>query len=78
MKECLLSVSRFVSVLDLRSQTVIEMLSSEWKDYEDATQYKTAILAEADCIITRNKKDFSKSSLPIYTVSEFLEILNWS
>lgn len=38
VKESLLSVSEFVKVLDLESQTVIDMLSSEWKDYEDATQ----------------------------------------
>lgn len=26
-----------------------------------------------DCIVTRNKKDFSESSLPVLTVSEFLK-----
>lgn len=73
VKESLLSVSEFVTVLDLESQTVIDMLSSEWKDYEDATQNHTALLADADCIVTRNKKDFLESTLPVYTVSEFLE-----
>lgn len=72
VKESLLAVSQFVVILDLQSQTVIEMLSSGWKDYEDATQNQTALLAEADCIVTRNKKDFLESTLPIYTVSEFL------
>ena len=53
-----------------------EMLSSDWKDYEDATQYATALKIEADCIVTRNKKDFSKSSLPVYTPGELFDILN--
>ena len=73
--ETLLAVSEFIEVIDLKGRTVVEMLSSDWKDYEDATQNKTAIIANADCIVTRNKKDFSNSSLPIYTVSELFETL---
>lgn len=76
VKDALLAVSQFVEVLDLQASTVVEMLSSGWKDYEDATQFATAMKAEADCIVTRNKKDFSKSSLPVYAPSELFELLN--
>ena len=76
VKETLLAVSNFVDVLDLQGNTVIEMLSSDWKDYEDATQNATALRAEGDCIVTRNKKDFTNSSLPVYTPAELLNILN--
>ena len=62
-------------ILDLQATTVVETLSSDWKDYEDATQNATALKAEADCIVTRNKKDFSESSLPVYTPAELLELL---
>ena len=75
VKEALLALSNFVDVLDLQGNTVIEMLSSDWKDYEDATQNATALRA-GDCIVTRNKKDFSNSSLPVYTPAELLDILN--
>lgn len=75
VKESLMAVSSFVEVQDLKSNTVIEMLSSEWKDYEDATQNQTAISADADCIVTRNIKDFVDSSLPVYTVEEILKML---
>ena len=54
----------------------METLSSDWKDYEDATQNATALKAEADCIVTRNKKDFSESFLPVYTPAELLELLS--
>lgn len=70
----LLQVSTFVKILDLQGSTVVEMLSSDWKDYEDATQNHTAISANADCIVTRNIKDFRESSLPVYTVEEFLKL----
>ena len=73
--ESLLFVSEFVEILDLRAKTVVEMLSSGWKDYEDATQHATAIIANADCIITRNPKDFTDSSLPVYSVGGLLGIL---
>lgn len=74
VKESLLAISGFVEVLDLQSTTVIETLSSDWKDYEDSVQNHTAICANSDCIITRNVKDFKESSLPIYTVEEFLKL----
>ncbi len=71
----LLAVSNFIEVLDLKASTVVEMLSSGWKDYEDATQNNSAILAGADCIVTRNKKDFADSTLEIYTPKELVKIL---
>lgn len=45
------------------------------KDLEDAIQYETAIDGECDCIITRNKKDFDFSQIPVYTPEEFLKKL---
>ena len=68
------AISQFIDVLDLKSSTVVEMLSSEWKDYEDATQNATAMKAQADCIVTRNKKDFAQSSLPVLTSEELLKL----
>ena len=68
------SLSHFVEIADLTSDTVVSELTSGWKDYEDAVQNKSAIKSNADCIVTRNKSDFSLSSLPVYTVEEMLEI----
>lgn len=45
---------------------------SELRDFEDAVQYYSAVLAKADCIITRNKRDFRKSSIPVLLPEEFL------
>lgn len=73
VKESLLAVSKFVDILDLKASVVVDMLSSAWKDYEDATQNQTALIGMADCIVTRNKKDFKDSSLPVYTISELFE-----
>ncbi|MBD9018318.1 MAG: twitching motility protein PilT [Coprococcus comes] len=60
----------------MKGRTVIEMLSSDWKDYEDATQNQTAIIANAECIVTRNKKDFTASTLPVYTIKELFDTIS--
>ena len=42
------------------------------KDFEDAVQIQTAKRVGADFIITRNVKDFMKSSIPAYNPEELL------
>lgn len=49
-------------------------LEEEFKDFEDGVQYYTAIENNCQAIITRNKKDFKKSAIPVLNASEFLEI----
>ena len=43
------------------------------KDFEDALQYSSARQAAADYIITRNKKDFRFSDIPVLEPTEFIE-----
>ena len=76
VKEALFFIAGFVEILDLCGTTVVDMLSTGWKDYEDATQHATAQRGGADCIITRNLKDFKRSTLPVYTVDQLFEILD--
>ena len=64
-------VADFVDVVDLRGQNVIDMLDSGWKDYEDATQHRSAVEEQADCIVTRNKKDYKDSTIEVLTPAEF-------
>ena len=66
-------IADFVDVADLRGENVIDMLSSGWKDYEDATQHRSAIDEQADCIVTRNKKDFKASTIEVLTPVEFFD-----
>ena len=64
-------IADFVDVADLSGQNVIDMLNSGWKDYEDATQHRSAVDEQADCIVTRNKKDYKASTIEVLTPSEF-------
>ena len=42
---------------------------------EDAVMTETAIRSKMDCIITRNKKDYTKAEIPIYDPIEFWNLL---
>ena len=75
VKRSLLNIASFTEITGLTGDVVTWALSCEWNDYEDATQYKSAVSVEADCIVTRNKKDYQLSNIPVYTPQEFLAII---
>ena len=64
-------IAGFVEVVDLRGQNVVDMLDSGWKDYEDATQHRSAIDEQAECIVTRNTKDYKDSIIEVLSPNEF-------
>lgn len=47
-------------------------LISSFNDFEDAVQYFSALHHKSEIIITRNKKDFKNSEIPVMTPTEFL------
>ncbi len=59
-------------IADANQETIDKSLFSEFRDFEDAVQYFCALQANSDFFLTRNKKDFKQSSLPILTPDEFL------
>ena len=59
-------------VATANERTVDDSLASQFKDFEDAMQYYTAVRAKADIIITRNGKDFANSKIPVMTAGEYL------
>lgn len=50
-------------------------ISSPLSDYEDAIMAESAARAEMDCIVTRNERDYKASPVPVYTPSQFLDLL---
>ena len=48
---------------------------SEISDYEDAVMVESARRSEADCIVTRNERDFKRSSVKVYSPAEFIKEL---
>ena len=50
--------------------------NTAFADFEDSMQNESALFAEVDYIITRNKKDFEKAAIPVVTTEEFLILAN--
>ncbi|GAB6887037.1 PIN domain-containing protein [Desulfothermus okinawensis JCM 13304] len=51
-----------------------DALNSEFADYEDGVVYQSAIHSGVEFIITRNVKDYKKSSIPVCEPLEFIEL----
>lgn len=72
-RKTLIKFKVLVTVAALDDKIVELALVSDFKDFEDAIQYHTALENEVDIIITRNKKDFKNSKLPVMTAKEYLK-----
>ena len=67
-------LSELVVILKVDDSIVKAALASDFKDFEDAIQYYTALENKRiNVIITRNVKDYKKSSLPVMTPGTFLK-----
>jgi predicted nucleic acid-binding protein len=72
-RKILIKFKVLVKVAHLDDKIVELALVSDFKDFEDAIQYNTALENGIDVIITRNKKDFKNSKLPIMNAREYLK-----
>lgn len=79
-KEACLILQKFkvlVKTLALGDKIVELALSdTDFSDFEDGLQYYSALENQIDIIITRNKKDFKHSKIPVMTAKEYLSKLN--
>ncbi len=67
---------RIVFSIAAVDEKVIDLsLTADFKDFEDAVKYYSAIHVKADCIITRNKDDYVNGKIPVLTAEEFLALL---
>ncbi len=71
-RKVLIKFKLLVSILPLDDKILELALSSDFNDFEDAIQYYTALENKLSVIITRNKKDFKTSKLPVLTAKEYL------
>lgn len=66
------SFRALIKVVSVDQKIVDLALASNFPDFEDAVQYYAALSADVEIIVTRNQKDFLKSTLPVQTADEFL------
>jgi len=55
------------------NEEIIEKgVNSDFKYFEDAVQYYTALQSDCSIIITRNGKDFQNATIPVMTAGEYI------
>ena len=72
-RKILRKIKVLVEVLPMDDKIIDLSLESDFKDFEDAIQYHTAIENEINIIITRNLKDFKSSRIPVLTAKNYIE-----
>ena len=69
-------LSKFISIcepLPVDINVAKSALKSSFKDFEDAMQYFAAMNEGCDVIITRDKRGFVESTIPVMSPQEFLD-----
>lgn len=71
--EFLLNLSIFCQIAAVDSSVISMALNTNFKDFEDAIQYSTAMINSLDVIVTRNPQDFAVAIPKILTPSQLIE-----
>ena len=77
-RKAMLLLRDIFDTVPLDQKILNRAIDGDFKDFEDAIQYHSAISASAICLITRNKKDFKKSDIPILAPTEFLALYSFN
>ena len=62
-----------ISMMD--DEVIEKAINSDFKDFEDAMQYFSALASNCDLIVTRNEKDFKNALIPVLNGESYLETL---
>lgn len=63
------------SIAIMDDEVIEKAINSDFKDFEDAMQYYSAIASNCDLIITRNEKDFKNALIPVMNAESYLQTL---
>ncbi|SEG69287.1 type II toxin-antitoxin system VapC family toxin [Sphingobacterium lactis] len=63
------------SISKMDDDVIERAIHSDFKDFEDAMQYFSALASDCELIVTRNEKDFKNSQIPIMNAESYLHTL---
>lgn len=66
---------QFIKIAPVDQSTIEQALNLDYPDFEDAVQMISAVQCKADCLVTRNIKDYQPALLPVLQPVEFLGTL---
>lgn len=72
-------LTEMTEIIDTTKQEILQALKNDFSDFEDSIQYSSALTIEnLNAIITRNTKDYRKSSIAVMTPLNFLKMIEKS
>jgi predicted nucleic acid-binding protein len=74
-KAIITNLLQFLKVAAVDQNTIEQALILDYRDLEDAVQMISAVQSKADCLITRNIKDYQPPLLSVLQPVEFLATL---
>jgi predicted nucleic acid-binding protein len=69
------NLMQFLKIAPVEQSTIEQTLNLDYRDYEDAVQMIAALQIKADCLITRNVKDYQPALLSVVQPVDFLSTL---
>ncbi|MGA2488825.1 MAG: PIN domain-containing protein [Anaerolineales bacterium] len=66
---------QFIKIAPVDQSTIEQALNLDYPDFENAIQMISAVQCKADCLVTRNVKDYQTALLPVLQPVEFLGTL---
>lgn len=61
------------TIVPLGAEVIDKAISLRASDFEDALQYFSAVQAEADCLVTRNIKDYGFANMEVLDSKTFVD-----
>jgi len=72
-RRLLLKLKTLVRIAPVNEKIIELSLSSDFRDFEDAIQYHSAIENNIQTLLTRNLRDFKKAQISIMTAQQYLD-----
>lgn len=76
LKSIIKRICDIFEIVDNNKSQIEKSVEIDCIDYEDCLQYIAAAESNCECIITRNRKDFLFSHIPVFTPVEFISLLS--
>ena len=71
-RKIILNIVKYITVIAIDHQNVLEALKSKFSDFEDALQHSSAVENRCEYIITRNIEDYKSSKIKVLLPEEFI------
>ncbi len=73
-RKFILNIVKYITVITIDHQNVLEALKSKFSDFEDALQNYSAVENQCEYIITRNTNDYKNSKLKVVLPEDFIKL----